>query len=190
MNILDKAIIFATEKHSGMTRKGVDTPYIVHPLEAVSIAASITSDPEILAAAALHDVVEDTPVTMEEIEAMFGKRIAELIAADNEDKMPDIPPSESWKVRKDATIALLQSASYDEKIIVLADKLSNIRTLCRDVKRFGDKSFEKFNHKDKRMHEWYYREIAKAVDALSDSDAYREFCRIIDEVFGSSSADG
>ena len=189
MNLLDKAIVFATEKHSGMKRKGVDTPYIVHPLEAVSIAASITSDLEILAAAALHDVVEDTPVTMEEIEAKFGKRVAELIAADNEDKMSYMPPSESWKIRKDATIALLQSASYDEKIIVLADKLSNIRTLCRDVKRFGDKSFEKFNQKDKQMHEWYYREIAKAVAALSDSDAYKEFCKLIDEVFSLCSAD-
>jgi len=189
MNLLEKAIIFATEKHSGMTRKGTDTPYIVHPLEAVSIAAGITSDTEILAAAALHDVVEDTPVTMDEIEAKFGQRVAELVAADNEDKMPDIPPSESWKIRKDATIALLQSASYDEKIIVLADKLSNIRTLSRDVKRFGDKSFEKFNQKDKKMHEWYYREIAKAIVALSDSDAYKEFCELIDEVFVSCSAD-
>jgi len=134
MDLLDKAIIFATEKHSNMTRKGVDMPYIVHPLEAVAIAASITNDPEILAAAALHDVVEDTPVTMEEIEVIFGKRVAELIAADNEDKMPYIPPSESWKIRKDATITLLQSASCDEKIIVLADKLSNIRTLSREFK--------------------------------------------------------
>jgi len=183
MTLVDKAIIFATKKHSGMKRKGTDTPYIVHPLEAVSIAAGITNDMEILAAAALHDIVEDTPVTMYEIEVKFGKRAAELIAADNEDKMPDIPPAESWKIRKDATIALLQSASYDEKIIVLADKLSNIRTLCRDVKRFGDKSFEKFNQKDKKMHEWYYREIAKAIAALSDSDAYKEFCSLINEVF-------
>jgi len=183
MNILDKAIIFATEKHSGMTRKGIDTPYIVHPIEAVAIAASITNDMEILAAAALHDVVEDTAVTMDEIEAIFGKRVAELVAADNEDKMADIPPSESWKIRKETTINLLQFASYDEKIIVLADKLSNIRTLCMDVRRFGDKSFEKFNEKDKKMHEWYYREIANAIAALSDCDAYREFCKLIDEVF-------
>ena len=78
---------------------------------------------------------------------------------------------------------MLQSASFDEKIIVLADKLSNIRTLSRDVKRFGDTSFEKFNQKDKKMQEWYYREIEKAVAALSESDAYHEFCKLIDEVF-------
>ncbi|MCL2528195.1 MAG: HD domain-containing protein [Defluviitaleaceae bacterium] len=183
MNLLDKAIIFATEKHSGMTRKGTDTPYIVHPIEAVSIAAGITNDMEILAAAALHDVVEDTPVTVGEIETAFGKRVAALVSAVSEDKMRDVPPSESWKTRKAITIVLLQLAEYDEKIITLADKLSNIRTLCRDVRRFGDKSFEKFNEKDKKMHEWYYREIAKSIAALSDSDAYKEFCMLIDEVF-------
>jgi (p)ppGpp synthase/HD superfamily hydrolase len=183
MSILNKAIIFAVDKHAGMVRKGADVPYIVHPLEAVSIAAGITGDPEILAAAALHDVVEDTPTTMAEIESEFGRRIAELIAADNEDKMPGMPPSESWKARKEATIKVLQSASLDEKIIVLADKLSNIRAIHRDVNSMGDALWEKFNQKDKRMHEWYYRSIAECLSELSKHIAYQEYCRLIDIVF-------
>jgi (p)ppGpp synthase/HD superfamily hydrolase len=67
MNILDKAIIFATEKHEGMTRKGTDIPYI------------ITSDPEILAAAALHYMIEDTSTTMAELEAVLVSGLPNLL---------------------------------------------------------------------------------------------------------------
>ena len=97
MDTLHKAIIFAVKAHAGMVRKGTDIPYIVHPMVAASIAARITSDQEVLSAAVLHDVVEDTPTTLEQIEAAFGKRVVELVAAESEDKMPNIPASESWK---------------------------------------------------------------------------------------------
>ena len=183
MSILSKAIIYATNKHEGMVRKGTDTPYIVHPLEAVAIAAGITSDEEILSAAVLHDVVEDTPTTIDELENEFGKRIAELVASESEDKMPNIPPSVSWKIRKEATIAALQSAAIDEKIIALADKLSNIRAIYRDTVDIGDKVWDKFNQKDKNMHEWYYRAIANNLTALSDYLVYQEYCQLVDLVF-------
>ena len=183
MGILEKAIIFAAERHEGMFRKASDVPYIVHPLEAVSIAAGITSDKEVLAATVLHDVVEDTPTTMDDIVAIFGTRIAMLIDSDNEDKMMDIPPSESWEQRKVATIKYFESASRDEKILLLADKLSNIRSLSRDYARFGDNVWEKFNQKSKNMHEWYYREIARVTSDLSDYTAHQELCSHIDSLF-------
>jgi myo-inositol-1(or 4)-monophosphatase len=183
MCILDKAIIYATNKHTGMVRKGTEIPFIVHPLEAVSIAAGITSDPEILAAVVLHDVVEDTTATLIEIETKFGKRVAALVASDSEDKMNNLPPSESWKFRKEATIKSLQTAAIDEKIIVLADKLSNIRAIYRDQLRLGDMLWERFNQKDKKMHEWYYRSVAESITELSESVAYQEYCRLIGDVF-------
>ena len=183
MDTLNKAILFAVNAHAGAVRKGTDVPYIVHPIEACSIAAGITSDPEVLAAAVLHDVVEDTPVTIEELEAEFGKRIAELVAVDSEDKMPHIPASESWKARKDATIKLLKTASIDEKIIVLSDKLSNIRASHRDFLRESDEVWKRFNQKDKKMQEWYFRAIAECVSELSNETAYQEYCRLVDLIF-------
>lgn len=66
-DILDRAILFATEAHRGAFRKGTRIPYILHPLEAAAIAATITVDHEVLAAAVLHDVIEDTAVTEEEL---------------------------------------------------------------------------------------------------------------------------
>ena len=67
MDILDKAIVFATKAHSGSFRKGTTTPYIVHPMEASAIVATMTDDKIILAAAVLHDVVEDTDYTIDDI---------------------------------------------------------------------------------------------------------------------------
>jgi myo-inositol-1(or 4)-monophosphatase len=184
MNVLDKAIIFAVKQHAGMVRKGTDVPYIVHPLEAAAIAASLTSDQEILAAAVLHDVVEDTAATLEEIKEEFGERIAALVASDSEDKMEDIPAAESWKQRKASTIEALKSASYEEKIVALADKLSNIRAIHRDFAAIGDEVWERFNQKDKALQGWYYRAIAAELAEFSACVAYGEYCRLVEAVFG------
>ena len=86
MTILDKAIVFATEAHSGIFRKGGKTPYIVHPMEVAAIAARMTDDIEVITAAVLHDVIEDTTTTAEQLEKMFGKRVAELVLSDSDDK--------------------------------------------------------------------------------------------------------
>ena len=81
-SLVDKAIIFAVKAHEGVPRRGRDFPYIVHPLESLTIVATMTSEPELLAAAVLHDVVEDTDFTVEDIRAEFGDRVAELVDAE------------------------------------------------------------------------------------------------------------
>ena len=79
LNLVSRAVIFAAAAHDGQVRKGTDIPYIVHPMEAAAIAAGLTNDPEVIAAAVLHDVVEDTGTTKNELEAEFGSRVAELV---------------------------------------------------------------------------------------------------------------
>ena len=76
MNLVEEAIHFATDAHQGQMRKSVKTPYILHPLEVANICATITTDQEVLAAAILHDTVEDTDTTMEELRLRFGERVA------------------------------------------------------------------------------------------------------------------
>ena len=66
-SLFEKAVQFASEAHSGVVRRGKTIPYLLHPLEAAVIVSSVSEDPELLAAAVLHDVVEDTPVTLDEI---------------------------------------------------------------------------------------------------------------------------
>ena len=102
--ILDRAICFATKAHEGVARKGTDIPYIAHPLEAMTIVASITSDQELMAAALLHDVVEDAGITVEEIRQEFGSRIADLVDGESDREVPGLTHAESWQHRTQATI--------------------------------------------------------------------------------------
>ena len=71
-DLFDKAAKFAIDAHHGAERKGKGYPYILHPMEAAGIVASLSTDPELLAAAMLHDTVEDTDVTIEQIRQTFG----------------------------------------------------------------------------------------------------------------------
>ena len=85
-SVFEQAIAFATKAHAGAKRKGTGIPYIVHPIEAAAIASSMTTDEELLAAAVLHDVLEDTETTPEELRDLFGERILRLVQNETEDK--------------------------------------------------------------------------------------------------------
>lgn len=178
---LDRAIGFAVRAHAGTERRGKGYPYIVHPLEAMAIVATMTSDQELLAAAVLHDTVEDTDVTMEQISAEFGERVAALVMADTSPLKNE--KECSWHVRKQAAIDRIANASHDAKIVALGDKLSNMRTIARDYAVQGDSVWSLFRTSDRAEHEWHYRALAQALSELSDTFAYKEFEKLIIQVF-------
>lgn len=185
LTLLDHAIIFAAKAHSGMTRKGTKVPYIVHPIEAAAIVSAMTDDEEIMAAAVLHDVLEDTEATREELLARFGRRITDLVTNESEDKRRGLPPELTWKTRKQETITFLETkADRDAKMLALADKLSNLRAIYRDQCIIGDRVWERFNVKDKKMHAWMYRSIDAALSELQDHPTWQEYHRLVKEVFG------
>ena len=181
--LLDRAIIFAVRAHAGTERRGKGFPYIVHPMEAMEIVATMTSDQELLAAAALHDTVEDTPVTVEQIRAEFGPRIADLVASESDTFEDGVSEEDSWHARKQAAIDRLAKASHDAKIVALGDKLSNMRTIARDYSIKGDALWDLFHSKDRADHEWHYRGLAESLKELSDTFAYKEFVQLINQVF-------
>lgn len=183
MDIVDRAIILATNAHSGTVRKGTDLPYIIHPIESCSIAASITDDREIIAAAVLHDVVEDTDLTKDDLLEEFGERVTGLVCSDTEDKMIHIAPEKTWKIRKQATLDFLDNSTKEEQIICLADKLSNMRAIYRDYNQLGEKLWERFNQKDKNEHFWYYCGIANRLTFLKETEAYQEYVDLLKKVF-------
>ena len=185
MDIFDKAIVFATKAHSGSFRKGTTTPYIEHPMEASAIVATMTDDKTILAAAVLHDVVEDTDYTIDDIMKEFGEDVARLVSAESEDKRDNLPSEVTWKIRKQETLDHLKDkATKEEKMITLGDKLSNIRAMYRDYLEIRDELWNRFNQKDKSEHAWYYKTIAELLSDLSDIPAYKEYVELVDEVFG------
>ena len=188
ISLMDRAIVFATRAHSGTYRKGTKIPYIVHPIEAAAIVATMTDDPDMIAAAVLHDVVEDTDATLEEIRFFFNDRIADLVEAESEDKRKDLPPQETWMTRKMETLEFLRhEADRDAKILALADKLSNMRAIHRDQSTIGDKLWERFNEKRKDKHGWMYRQVAEALSELSDTWAWMEYDDLVRRTFEKNS---
>ena len=183
-DLLDRAIIFAVKAHHNTERRGKGFPYIVHPMEAVEIVATITSDQELLAAAALHDTIEDTDVTVEELRREFGDRVAELVHAESDQFTEGVSEEDSWHDRKQAAIDRLAAASHDAKIVAMGDKLSNMRAIWRDYQVQGDELWKIFHVKDKASHEWHYRGLSASLSELSDTFAYKEFVTLIDDVFG------
>lgn len=181
--LLDRAIVFAVRAHAGTERRGKGYPYVVHPLEAVGIVATMTADQELLAAAALHDTVEDTDVTLEQIRAEFGERVASLVADESDDLSSDVSKEDSWHARKQAAIDRLSRASRDAKIVALGDKLSNMRAIARDYAVQGDALWNLFHAKERKDHEWHYRGLAEALRELDGTFAYREFAYLINQVF-------
>lgn len=181
--LLDRAIVFAVQAHHNSERRGKGFPYIVHPMEAVEIVSTITPDQELLAAAALHDTIEDTDVTVEQLRAEFGDRIANLVHAESDQFTEGVSEEDSWHDRKQAAIDRLAKASHDAKIVALGDKLSNMRAIWRDYQSQGDELWKIFHCSDKSAHEWHYRGLAASLSELSDTFAYQEFVRLIDEVF-------
>ena len=186
-SLLDRAIVFAVRAHAGTERRGKGFPYIVHPMEAVAIVATMTSDQELLAAAALHDTVEDTDVTVEQIRAEFGERIASLVASESDTFQAGVSEEDSWHARKQAAIDRLSRASHDAKIVALGDKLSNMRAIARDYAQQGDQLWNLFHAKDPKDHEWHYRGLADALSELRDTFAYKEFENLINQVFAGRS---
>lgn len=181
--LVDRAILFAVKAHSGTERRGKGFPYVIHPMEAMAIVATITPDPELLAAAALHDTVEDTDITLDILRAEFGERVAKLVADESDVFTEGKSEDETWHQRKKAAIDRLARAPHDAKIVALGDKLSNMRAIARDYAAQGDALWNIFHAKDPKDHEWHYRGLADALRELQDTPAFQEFEQLINQVF-------
>lgn len=184
-NIVDKAAEFAIRAHQNQRRKISNLPYILHPMEVASIASTMTNDEEVIAAALLHDTVEDTTVTLDEIEEAFGPYITKLVQSETEDKMKNRSASDTWQKRKeDSLIELRDSEDRNIKILWLSDKLSNMRSFYRGFLREGDAIWEHFHEKNPMKQQWYYRCVAEYTNELNDQVAWLEYNELLNRIFG------
>jgi len=182
MTLVTDAMIFAATQHDGMLRKGTDLPYMVHPAEVMAIASALTDDLEILAAAVLHDVIEDCGVSEETLAARFGRRVAHLVVSETQISSGD--PRETWDARKAEAIRRIGQGERDVKLIALGDKLSNMRAIHRDYDRDSDTMFLRFHQHDKRRHAWYYRSITALLETeFGQTDAWKELHMHVEHVF-------
>jgi (p)ppGpp synthase/HD superfamily hydrolase len=150
-----KAIDFATRAHSGQYRKGTKIPYITHPLNVAKTLIQLECSETIIAAGILHDTLEDTRVTFDELLEIFGREIANLVSLTSEPNKSDW----IWENRKAHTLKYLKTSSEQVLILSLADKLDNIRSFREDHERIADKLWKRFN-RPKEKQKWYYEELA------------------------------
>lgn len=185
MGKIEDAIIFATNKHNGQFRKLGHNPYIMHPLEVAQIISTMTEDEDVIIAGLLHDVIEDTDTTAEDIKAIFGPRVLELVLSETENKYRDQDASATWEKRKAETLEILRtSEDIGIKILWLADKLANLRSMYANYTVIGSKVWDNFHQKDPKKHEWYFKTVASYVeDSLKDTLAYKEFVSKIDLIW-------
>lgn len=157
--LLSKAIRFATDFHSGQLRKGTTRPYILHPLETLDILNSMKADTNLLMAGVLHDTIEDTAATTTDILERFGFDVATLVSAHSEDK------SKTWEERKAAAITDAANSEPRLQMLILADKVSNLRSMVRDYRELGDELWERFNA-PKENQSWYYSGLEDALEPM------------------------
>ena len=212
--LFDKAAHFAISAHANTERRAKGFPYIIHPMEAAAIVATMTTDPELLAAAILHDTLEDTEVTFEELRSQFGNRVAYLVLAESNIKMNvfDKPRAEgksrsvctmprrendgceemngilrqtTWRESKSRSVERLANASHEGKIVAMGDKLSNLRAIASDYQLIGDQLWSRFHAPEgKKDVEWYYRALFDALNDLKGTLPYQEFERLIRQTWG------
>ena len=118
------------------------------------------------------------------IEEKFGLRVRELVESETEDKRADLPPQETWRIRKEESLEVLKNTDDEAVLMVwLGDKLANMRAIYRDFKIEGVEMWQNFNQKDSAEQAWYYRSIVKLTERLSDTSAWLEYKTLTELVF-------
>ena len=173
---IHNAIVFAARKHDKQYRKSTDIPYISHLMEVMQILIENNCEDEVVIAGILHDTLEDTNTSPDEIRSSFGKKVLSIVQSESEDK------SKEWIDRKLESIAHIRSASVECKLVCCADKLSNIRSIYADLKTIGEKVWDRFNA-DKTNIKRYYEGILAAISDISDCDMYLALSETVEDVF-------
>ena len=182
---MSEALVFSTMAHDGMRRRKSQVPYILHPMEVGAVIGTMTDRQEVIAAGILHDVVEDAGISIEEIGAKFGTRVMELVASETENKREDLPPEDTWRIRKEESLEKLRTTQdMDIWMLWIGDKLSNIRTIYRDFLIEGDAIWDKFHQSDMNAQAWYYRSVMKYTERLSHTLAWIEYKTLVEKIFG------
>ncbi len=180
---LYEAYTYAASAHAGQNRKKTDIPYFAHIITTMNYATELTEDTQVLQAAILHDTVEDTWVTFEDLQRRFGDRVARLVESETENKRPNIPASQTWEIRKRETVEHLKKASMDTKVIVLADKTANLESIVKEQRHIKSDIWAKFNQTDRAKQEWYFRAVREQLAEFHDTSVIKAYDSYLEILF-------
>lgn len=168
-----EALEFATKAHGNQMRKYSEELYIEHPKRVAEIVRTVSHTSEMICAAYLHDVVEDTPVEIEEIEQKFGKKVAQLVQELTDEYMKVNYPHLNRKARKEKEVERQAQISKEAKTIKLADVIDNTPDIVANDPGFGQKYLHEMEKLtcvlvggDKDLFERARREVSEGKKAL------------------------
>lgn len=166
MTIVEKALYFAAKAHDGQRRKGMDVPYIVHPMSVAMRLLQVDASEVMVAAGLLHDTLEDTEVTYETLCTEFGSAVADIV-----NECSECDKTKSWEERKQHTIDKITMQTLAVRTVECADKLDNISSLLDDYARLGNDVWKRFKRGyDEQL--WYFTSLREAFRAHGDPTPY------------------
>lgn len=158
-DLIKRAIYFAAEKHDKQYRKGTNVPYFAHPVLVAMEVSKYSEDEDIIAAAFLHDVIEDCSVGYTELQKLFSKRIAKIVKELSFSTGGD--KKISWRDKKKVYLKKVKKASEEALVIVAADKMNNMRSYFDAV--ISGVDVGKLFRGDLSGYLWYYGKILEIL---------------------------
>ncbi|WP_273842236.1 HD domain-containing protein [Rubrobacter calidifluminis] len=174
----EKALLFANRVHAGQWRKGTRIPYITHLLAVAAIVGEHGGNEDEVAAALLHDTIEDTPTTREDLAVRFGEDVASIVAGCSD---ADTIPKPPWRERKESHIERMRHASRSVRLVSAADKLHNARSILTDLRTCGEVVFRRF-HGGREGTLWYYRTLARVFEETDGGPLADELARVVQDI--------
>jgi len=157
---LELAMRLASQWHQGQTRRGSATPYVQHVFAVAMILERAGVPEDTVIAGLLHDAIEDTPATLEDIARHFGPEVADIVQQCSEIKVDSEGKKRPWIDRKRDHLAALASAPGSAKAVILADKLHNLSSIAFDLSA-GRPVWDLF-HAPREQVLWYYHAAIRA----------------------------
>ncbi|MCF6276415.1 MAG: HD domain-containing protein [Candidatus Magasanikbacteria bacterium] len=174
--IIYNAIKKTTLLHEGQTRKDLEkTPYISHLVGVALILSQYTSDEDIIIAGLLHDTIEDTSYTPEDLERDFGKKIKDIVMGVTEDKN-----IKNWKERKQNYLDNLKTAPEESLLVATADKIHNMTSLSIDFRGLDEGVLKKFSSNvQERI--WFHEEVLKILENSTQNKIIEEYKKVFNK---------
>jgi (p)ppGpp synthase/HD superfamily hydrolase len=158
-HLIHRALVWASQRHVE-PRKGSDIPYITHPVHVAIILGRLGFDEQVLAAAILHDVLEDTATTAEELRREFGEEVTRMVEELSEPQFVDRPRTETWDRRKQVKLQMLEKASRGALAIAAADRVHNTANILDDIARHGPQVWGRFNSSPEKILDFGHQVLA------------------------------
>jgi (p)ppGpp synthase/HD superfamily hydrolase len=172
MDIVERATQLAVRAHKEQVRKSDGTPYVAHPLSVARMLDKAGFDDTVVAAAIVHDVLEDTPVTETELREVLGDVVCEIVCSVSEDK------ELSWEERKEAYVEHIVAGSEGVWAVSVGDKIHNLKSLIDAYEEQGAAVWKKFNRgKEKKI--WFERLLLTSLQAVWNHPLLDEYERLL-----------